>query len=161
MCVFFNGSIYVFFLKVHLCLYSFLPFVLLIAGTALLALFVYRSKKAIQSELQPEQSSHSHERNKHMNTTIICLALLFILMTAPNAFAQIFRAQLRQTELGYGVLMVLSHLAFSFHAFNFFIVYVTNKKFQSEFKFIIRCFSNQQQIITKWKFLFKYLLFFI
>lgn len=68
-----------------------------------------------------------------MNITVIIMTLLFILFTGPGAVVSLFYNSLKRTYPGKVVLFFGDSLQFSYHALNFVIVLLTNKKFSNIF----------------------------
>ena len=112
---------------------------LLIAST----LLIYELKKKTRNL---QVSRHRQESDRALNRTVLVEAVLFVSMTAPAAIATSFLNSYLQTSGEIGNLIILScnTITFSYHAFNFFIIFWANKRFSREVKtfFSIKNVSN-------------------
>ena len=72
------------------------------------------------------------------NKMVTAITLLFVLMTLLSSLCNIFYNKLLKQEWGYAVVQLGDALGFSYHAFSFPILMVTNVKFRQEFFFILK-----------------------
>lgn len=79
---------------------------------------------------------------KSLNKTVVMLALLFIIMTSPGAVVTSFlNSYLQTTGVGNIVIIFCDCITFGFHAFNFIVLFVTNKRFKEEVKNFFRKYN--------------------
>jgi hypothetical protein len=120
----------IFFSKIHLILYSVVPFGLILVLNSLLILKMRsRSLIYIKSFSLSNSSSRKSKRNS-MNKTVIILTFLFILMTLPSACASYFFDQLFVSEHGRFIVALCDAISFSYHGLNFVVYFLTNRRFR-------------------------------
>lgn len=121
--------------KVHVYVYSIIPFSILVCSNLLLIKeTLYKSRAVVAST-----SHESQAKRKRMSLSILIMTITFILLTLPTTIAGgYFIKTLISTELGFTILFICDSLAFSYHALNFVVFLVFNKKFSREFKLFIR-----------------------
>nr|QVK45791.1 G protein-coupled receptor [Proales similis] len=134
--------------RVHLATYSVLPFALIALFNIMLISNIYSRKKVRESNAAsasgPKQtislSTSPSQKNKmdSMSKTIVFLTLLFIAMTLPTAAASFFFNELFSTDHGLFIIYVCNTISFSYHGLNFFIYFLSNKRFRSQFREIVR-----------------------
>jgi hypothetical protein len=125
--------------KFHSIVYSLMPFSILIATNFSLIRHLYRKKNKVKERkivILKCMATREHSVTK----TIVTQAIAFIFMTSPSATASFYYSQLAQSDQGRLVLQVCNSISFSFHALNFFVYLVTNKKFR---KFVCKHFKRQ------------------
>ncbi len=117
---------------VYSIFYSLIPFVLLLLSSLLLIYEINKKTRLVANH----QSVSRHENNKSLNKTIVLIAILFIIMTSPGAIVTSFLNAFLQSsgDLGNFVIEICDCITFSFHALNFLILLLTNKRFAKEVK---------------------------
>jgi hypothetical protein len=120
--------------KVHTFTYSIVPFVILLVFNILLILEVSTSRVS-----QSSANSSSSRKKVQMSVTVIVLAVSFIVLTLPGAvISGFFFGTFIVTNEGYFLILLLDSITFSYHAFSFFILYFSNKKFSE----VLKSFSS-------------------
>jgi CDP-diglyceride synthetase len=69
-----------------------------------------------------------------MTKTIIFMNILFIVITLPGAIVTLDFNSLIVSQWGLLLIKLADALVFSYHGLNFYIFYVSNNRFKSEFK---------------------------
>jgi hypothetical protein len=120
--------------RVHLFTYSLVPFSILLIFNILLIFEVRKSRLSISAN----NNSFALKRKFQMSLTVIILTFSFIIMTLPGAIVSgFFFAIFTFTDEGYFKLILFDSITFSYHAFNFFILLLSNKKFSEAFKSMV------------------------
>jgi hypothetical protein len=117
-------------------LYSFVPFVLLTIINILLLIDLHK-----KSRVSIENSNIS-KNQVSINVSVILMTLLFIVFTCPSAIASQYYQVLVMSFTGNILLSGADCLAFSFHAFNIFILGLSNKEFLRRLKNSVNNKSN-------------------
>jgi hypothetical protein len=78
------------------------------------------------------QSQSHANKQKSLNITVISLTTLFIGMTIFGTLASIYYDTLLESETGLIILYVFDAIATSYHALNFILLLITNRKFREE-----------------------------
>ena len=116
------------FFKAHSCLYSYIPFVILLASNAMLIYSIAnRRVKGIENE-------NSRKRQRSMNRTVLLATLLFILMTLPSTIAANMLNLLAKIPRGLQIVVILNAFSLTYHAHGFVILWITNRKFRQLLK---------------------------
>ena len=107
-----------------------MPFILLLIASTLL---IYELKKRTRNL---QVSRHRQESERALNKTVLVEAILFVSMTAPTAIATSFLNSYLQTSgaIGNLIILICNSITFSYHAYNFLIIFWTNKRFSKEVK---------------------------
>lgn len=118
-------------------IYSIVPFCLLVLVNSLLLIKSVFCNK--MNQVGPMTNSAQKRHKRSMTLTLIVITFSFILFTLPSSIAggYLYR-QMISSENGLATLYLLNNISFSFHSFNFIVFLIFNKKFQNEFKKIIR-----------------------
>jgi hypothetical protein len=110
---------------VHIFLYSIVPFMLLLIFNILLIYEASRSKIRL-----------NRHRKLTLSATVIAMTIAFVLFTLPtaivSAYFNIFEFSFSSFE--HIKISICNAITYSYHAFNFFILYNTNKRFSRELK---------------------------
>ena len=122
-------------------MYSLIPFILIITTNMLL---IYEIKKQTGNI----KSASKDAKNKALNRLVIIMALLFIALTLPAAVVTIILNKVLQTSgvVGFVIINLCDCLAFSYHALNFMIVMLTNKRFMIEVTVFVRARLHMKPI---------------
>lgn len=121
------------------------PFVLLIISNTLI---IYKATHFDRTHSEAVASSNRNgiinknrdikrqKRNKlQMTRTILCITILFIVLTTPGVFINgVFYNQLRSLNFVQMLVNIATGFSFSYQAFNFFILYFSNKMFAAQVK---------------------------
>ena len=116
--------------KVHSCLYSYVPFALLLIMNAML-IFMFKNRS-----VHGVANNASRKRQSSMTRTVIFVTLLFILMTGPGAVVGSMFAEIMSQSYGHLVLVLVDCIAFSYHAYGLILLYKTNIKFANQLRAI-------------------------
>ena len=117
--------------EVHSYMYSFIPFVVLALANILL--IVDLNQKA-QETTHATNSALDSRTKKNINISVIVITVLFIVFTCPSAIASQYYNVLVVSYKGNVILFASDCFAFSFHALNIIILWLTNKQFVRKFK---------------------------
>nr|QVK45789.1 G protein-coupled receptor [Proales similis] len=129
---------------VHIWLYSILPTILLLLINCL---FVRETRKRIenlnQSRLQVANANaplcarrvraRGPYRFTTLNRTVMSLTALFFLMTLPCSMIMFFFGKLVEFKIDLMVISYLGELSFTYQAFTFLIIFLSNRRFRKEF----------------------------
>lgn len=78
-------------------------------------------------------TSNSLNKKAEMSKTILLVTFIYILIASPSAiYSGYFYADLVNTDYGPMINNIFDAIIFSYPAFNFFILYFSNKKFHKE-----------------------------
>jgi hypothetical protein len=124
--------------KIHLLLYSALPFLLIFLANLLLIKFLI--KKSNHNEFNRRISTRRSKARK----TIMIVTITFILMTLPGAVCSFFYSELLDLPFGSYIILFFDCVTFSYHSFHIFFLYFSNKLYKKELKnlFYFRAQSN-------------------
>ena len=113
-----------FFYKVHACLYSFVPFGVLLIVNVLLV-------RAMRQKVRDLAGSSFISKKKQLSITlsVMLMTLLFIVFTLPIAIGSLLVNTLTTTHNGKLVLFSFGCFSFTYHAFNLVAVCRFNKHF--------------------------------
>jgi hypothetical protein len=115
---------------VHLAVYSFGPFAILIVFNLLLVLSLVPSKNTTLNETEQKR-----RKRKKLTITIICLSVYFVVLTTCGAISGILFVNLiTYYQLGIFIIYTLNNISFSYNAFNFLALLLSNKAYAKEFK---------------------------
>jgi hypothetical protein len=121
--------------------YSIVPFTLLLVFNSLLVYNIHLEKK--------RSIPVSKNRKKYIKAmTIINLisTLIFIVCTAPIAIVGAYFLNLfKSSENGLAWLSFLNFLRFLRHSINFVFLFISNRKFKKEAKFVLMLKNNKVQ----------------
>lgn len=114
--------------QVHSCLYSYIPFVvLLITNGILIYSITHRRVRGVENE-------PSRRRQRSMNRTVFLATFLFIVMTLPSTIAGNMLNWLVKIPRGLQIVVILNTFSLTYHAHGLVILFVTNRKFRQVFK---------------------------
>lgn len=97
------------------------------------------------SKITNAQNQSNSNKQKSMNITVISLTSLFIIMTLFGTLASIYYDTLLESQTGLIILYVFDAIATSYHALNFILLFITNRKFKEE---AIGLFKNKRLILN-------------
>nr|QVK45788.1 G protein-coupled receptor [Proales similis] len=132
----------------HIWLYSILPSIFLLVFNCL---FLRETRKRIkhlnQNRLQgtnpnaPLCARRVRARVPYrfttLNRTVMSLTALFFFMTLPCSMITFFYGKLVELKIELTVISYLGEFSFSYHAFNFLIIFFSNRRFRKEFLSIL------------------------
>lgn len=118
--------------KVHLGLYSLIPFLVLAISNFGLIYVLYYKKKSLTSRKFSSTSEKKDKHDRRMNLTVLLMTFLFILMTFPIAMASFFFERLSTTNYGNFIIILVDFISFCYHGLSFIIMIFTNKIFYKE-----------------------------
>jgi len=126
-------------------LYSLIPFTLLTLSSTLL---IVETNKRTASTVAT--SANRQENQRSLQKTVVSLNVLFIVMTLPGAVVtSVLNAYLETYgDLGKLLITICDCISFSFHALNFLILLLTNKRFLREAKANIKSCSKYKSKIN-------------
>ena len=116
--------------QVHIVLYSYIPFGLLVIANALLVHQMTRKKSKARSRTRSS-------KQRSMNITILVLTILFVIFTGISTIVTIFYSLLMASYSGLVIAEIGDILGFSFHALNILSLMAMNKAFRHEFLIMI------------------------
>ncbi len=124
----YNTNYYQFFPlwdNVHLYIYAFVPFILLIICNLLIVYKIFAVNVSVTTEAQ--------QRKRKLTFTILFISILFICFVLPEIICfSYFFAKLSSTNLGTLALYSVDLIHFTFNSFMFWIYYETNSVFRRE-----------------------------
>lgn len=124
------------FKKILLYFGYIVPYTLLIA---LNSFIIYRATHYDRSH------NATNRRKTEMTRTILILTFLFIFTSLPSTIITgYFYDSVAYLNIGQIVINLINGIQFSYPAFNFFILYFTNKLFADEFKAILSKIKGNQ-----------------
>jgi Na+/H+ antiporter NhaC len=92
----------------------------------------------------PRTKDTGAAKKAEMTRTIILITFLYILLTLPGAIiAGYFYNTLIVSDIGSIFIILSSNIQFIYQAFNFFILYFTNKLFAKEVRRLFGCGRRQ------------------
>ena len=118
--------------KIHLFIYSIIPWIFIVIANMLLIQFLCMNKM--------------NKKQTKVNKIVILMTFSFILMTLPTAIASFYYNYLKSFKLGSFLILLFNSITFSFHAFNFFIFVFENKTFKNKLKSVYR---NSRQSVSQ------------
>lgn len=124
--------------KIHLMLYSVVPFIVLLIVNFLLVRKIM-SRKKIHLSISNVTNEKKSRKNDRINRTVLLLTFLFILMTLPSASASFFFTTLVTSDFGLFLIVLFNCISFSYHGFNFIFMAFSNKIFFEEYKKLFKC----------------------
>jgi hypothetical protein len=110
---------------VHTFSYSIVPFVLLLIFNGFLIYVTVKRKRSVEGR-----------KKLALSVTVISMTISFILFTLPTAIVSTYfdTFEFALVSLEHVKIVTSNAITYSYHAFNFFILYNTNKRFVKEFK---------------------------
>ena len=127
------------------CLYSLLPFSLLLAMNIAIIVQTYRAQKLRRAMSQTGAPSAAKDEHVRLTIMLLTLTFTFILLTTPISFYQIYTSvadlqHLTSKETADLIFTnkLLMNMMYLNHAINFFLYCVTGKRFRQEFLVMIR-----------------------
>lgn len=134
--------------KIHLFIYSLVPFIILFISNLVLVLKLKsrrllsaRTSKVSTAETPRASmaSTTSSSRSTRTIKIVVAITTLFILFTLPVACSAFFFTVLFQTDYGVFMVTLFDCISFTYFGCNFFISLYTNLLFKKE---LFRVFSN-------------------
>lgn len=121
-----------------------IPFIILMIFNLLL---LY--KTTIKKKVQAAGTTSSSTKKKAMTITVMLVTLAFVVFTLPSAvISGYFFTSLFSFIPGRVVVYFCETLSFSYHSYNFFVLYALNKQFRQECKSIITKRLNAEVTIS-------------
>lgn len=138
--------------KVHLALYSILPFIAMaIANMLLIYTFYSKSKQMLPltikrsvsiinlKETSDQMDDESRqEKNDKMNRKLLITTCIFIILTSPSACASFFFDTLSLTDSGSFIIVLLDSVSFTYNGLHFILFSISNKVFRKQFFKLLR-----------------------
>lgn len=119
-------------IKVHLGLYSLVPFTVLTIFNILMLMHIYKKSRRLKVTTDAKNSSvPARTRTKSPNKTVVATTILFILLTLPTAIVSILYNNLFTTDYGKFIVNFADDLSFTYHGMNLLILAVFNRKFRT------------------------------
>lgn len=123
-------------------MYSIVPFCILVVINFLIVNTLRHSRRNLTmtrpiDDLTATSNSDASAMKKQtqMTVTVLVLTITFVLITLPGAIVSgFFYVDLYEVEWGQPLIVLLDDITFSYHAFNFVTLYLTNKVFNQEVK---------------------------
>ncbi len=101
----------------------------------MLLIKVWKNNRKI-SVMNKQAAAKSNSKVDRMNKIVILITILFVIFTLPVSFSQYFFLSLLTSVWGQFLIFLLDSLSFTYHAMNFFIIYISNNIFKREIKAI-------------------------
>ncbi|CAF1044319.1 unnamed protein product [Brachionus calyciflorus] len=126
--------------EIHLYLFSIVPFTCLIIINSILIYTAVISKKR-----KIGLTNEAIRKKYNMTKTILILTIQFIILTLPSSIiSRFFYVTLIKTRVGTIVIFVCDNFSFSFNSLNILTLYLSNKKFNEELRFIFKRKKRQE-----------------
>lgn len=106
--------------------------------------------KATQFERhqQPTTETRSAKRKTQMTRMIVFITFLYIITSLPNTIITgYFYNPVVRLDVGQLIINLINGIHFSYPAFNFFILFFSNKLFAEEVKFMF-CRGNRNRVFS-------------
>ena len=113
--------------KIHLLLYSAIPFILIFISNILLITFLMK-----MNSRNVNNNPNNNARRSRTNKTIITMTITFILMTLPGAICSFYYSELTNLSYGSFTILFFDCVTFSYHCLNFWFLYFTNHVYKNE-----------------------------
>jgi hypothetical protein len=124
-------------------MYSIVPFCLLVVINFLIVNTLRHSRRNLittrpnDDTTATSSDASAMKKQTQMTVTVLILTITFVLLTLPGAIVSgFFYVDLYEVEWGQPLIVLLDDITFSYHAFNFVTLYLTNKVFNQEVKSI-------------------------
>ncbi|KAL8581680.1 hypothetical protein ACOMHN_049236 [Nucella lapillus] len=138
------------FLYIDLVISSLLPFVCLVLANSVLVWTLRTSVREADQQFAAGRGEVSEARQKaarSVTTTVVCVSMTFIVLTAPGNIYQSFsyvvstgdKLTIYQVVEHYFTMAICYMLIYLNHAVNFYLYCLTGKRFREEFINIVRC----------------------
>ena len=112
-------------------------------------LIIYKATKfeRIQKESKNVSSEAASRKKAHMTRTILFLTFLFIATSLPGTIITgYFYWDVTKSNLGRLIINLVDGVQFSFPAFNFFILFFTNKQFAQQVNVFLLKMKTKNQV---------------
>ena len=119
---------------IHMVLYSFLPFVILLVFNSLIIVSLVKNKGIFSNMTKDERSSR--EKHHRLAITLLSISFTWIITTMPRPLHQIATPQpTSMDEAGYRLLgkVICYMLMYTNHSINFFLYCLTGQRFRVVF----------------------------
>ena len=133
--------------KLHMFIYSFIPFVIMTIFNVLLIKKMRLSIKINHVIVSNNNNNNNHSNKKNISLTLLIISFVFLVMTFPSTIAFSFLADIQDNNAtARSIFHLLDHLSFLYHTTLFFNCYLTNLKFRN---FVFDCIKMMNPKIFK------------
>lgn len=131
--------------------YSLIPFIILVVFNFLIIVGIHRGHRGVVSKIDKTQMTEKMRQQQQITIMLVTVSAVFVLLTMPNCVFFIFQNYWDYTStmhdyaryfLFYQLVFVLSDFN---HAINFYLYFLSGRKFRARFTAII-CICRQKQI---------------
>ncbi|XP_033732975.1 thyrotropin-releasing hormone receptor-like [Pecten maximus] len=131
--------------------YSLIPFIVLVIFNILIIVGIKRGHRGIVSKIDKTRMTEKMKQQHQITVMLVTVSLVFVILTMPNCVFFIFQNYWDYTAtlheyaryfLFYQLVFVLSDFN---HAINFYLYFLSGKKFRAKFHAII-CICRRKQI---------------
>ncbi|XP_060078108.1 thyrotropin-releasing hormone receptor-like [Ylistrum balloti] len=131
--------------------YSLIPFIILVVFNILIIVGIKRGHRGVISKIDKTRMTEKMKQQQQITIMLITVSLVFVILTMPNCVFFIFQNYWDYTAtlheyaryfLFYQLVFVLSDFN---HAINFYLYFLSGKKFRARFHAII-CICRRKQI---------------
>ena len=119
---------------VHLTLYSFLPFVLLLAFNILIILSLVKHRQLITSQMTKDDRRTRYNHRK-LAVTLLCISFVWMITTTPSALFTVLRLKPKtasQSATVFFVKVICYMFMYINHSINFFLYCITGQAFRRQ-----------------------------
>ena len=124
--------------KIHLLLYSAIPFCILAFANMMLIIFLLKNNSQTFTE---NTNTLVCARRSKTNKTIMIVTITFIILTLPGALCSYYFSDLINLQYGRVILTFFDCVTFSYHGLNSLILFMTNNIYRREIKKLLLCFK--------------------
>jgi hypothetical protein len=126
--------------RVHLFIYSFFPFLLMLIFNLLLI------RKTLFHKTKNLDNNRAMRKKRKLTITLVLISFEFIILTLPaNIAFGFFYPYFKTFNFGNSILMFLDFIKFFYHSSLFLNCFLTNQKFRQYSKSILLCFTNKNR----------------
>ncbi|XP_069119812.1 probable G-protein coupled receptor 139 [Argopecten irradians] len=131
--------------------YSLIPFIILVIFNILIIVGIKRGHRGVVSKIDKTRMTEKMKQQQQITIMLVTVSLVFVILTMPNCVFFIFQNYWNYTEtlheyaryfLFYQLVFVLSDFN---HAINFYLYFLSGKKFRAKFHAII-CICRRKKI---------------
>ncbi|XP_021373894.1 thyrotropin-releasing hormone receptor-like [Mizuhopecten yessoensis] len=131
--------------------YSLIPFIILVIFNILIIVGISRGHRGVVSKIDKTQMTEKMKQQQQITIMLVTVSLVFVVLTMPNCVFFIFQNYWDYTKnlheyaryfLFYQLVFVLSDFN---HAINFYLYFLSGRKFRARFHAII-CICRRKQI---------------
>lgn len=135
-------------MKISLYFGYIAPYILLILFNSIIIYTATRYERKHKNSISSSIENRSAKRKTQMTRMIILITFLYIMTSLPNTIVTgyLYNTVVR-LDVGQLIINLINGIHFSYPAFNFFILFFSNKLFAEEVKFMF-CRGNRNRVFS-------------